>query len=61
VREGIPDQLQGAMRRAERLEWWSIAWTISVIVVMGAAMGSSQTMKTAWIEDCLSLIPPAVS
>lgn len=48
------------MRRAERLEWWSIAWTISVIVVMGAAMGSSQTMKTAWIEDCLSLIPPAV-
>ena len=28
------------MRRAERLEWWSIAWTISVIVVMGAAMGS---------------------
>ena len=60
MREGIPDQLRGAMRRAERLEWWSIAWTISVIVVMGAAMGSSQTMKTAWIEDCLSLIPPAV-
>jgi len=48
------------MARAERLEWWSIAWTISVIVVMGAAMGSSQTMKTAWIEDCLSLIPPIV-
>jgi len=60
VREGVPDQLQGVMRRAERLEWWSIAWTISVIVIMGAAMGSSQTMKTAWIEDCLSLIPPAV-
>lgn len=60
MREGVPDQLQGVMRRAERLEWWSIAWTISVIVIMGAAMGSSQTMKTAWIEDCLSLIPPAV-
>ena len=58
--EGIPAQLQGVMRQAERLEWWSIAWTISVIVIMGAAMGSSQTMKTAWIEDCLSLIPPAV-
>ena len=57
---GIPKELRGSLRRAERLEWWSIAWTISVIIVMGSAMGSSQTMKTAWIEDCLSLIPPAV-
>lgn len=48
------------MKRAIRLEWWSIAWTISVVVVMGLAMGSSQTMKTAWIEDCLSLVPPIV-
>lgn len=56
----LPDSLVPVMRRAERLEWWSIGWTISVIAVMGAAMGSSQTMKTAWIEDCLSLIPPIV-
>jgi cobalt-zinc-cadmium efflux system protein len=56
----VPARLEETMRRAERLEWWSIGWTISVIVVIGAAMGSSQTMKTAWIEDCLSLIPPAV-
>lgn len=58
--KALPDQLHAVMSRAERLEWWSLAWTVSVIVVMGAAMGSSQTMKTAWIEDCLSLIPPAV-
>ncbi|KQT31039.1 cobalt transporter [Sphingomonas sp. Leaf412] len=57
---GVPAALETAMHRAERLEWWSIGWTISVIAVMGAAMGSSQTMKTAWIEDCLSLIPPIV-
>ena len=56
----VPAPLKETMRRAERLEWWSIGWTISVIIVMGGAMGSSQTMKTAWIEDCLSLIPPAV-
>ena len=56
----VPAQLRDPMRRAERLEWWSIGWTLSVIIVMGAAMGSSQTMKTAWIEDCISLIPPAV-
>ena len=56
----LPERILALRRRAERLEWWSIAWTISVIAVMGAAMGSSQAMKTAWIEDCLSLIPPAV-
>lgn len=56
----LPEKLQPVLRRAKRLERWSIGWTISVIVVMGAAMGSSQTMKTAWIEDCLSLVPPAV-
>lgn len=56
----LPPHLRAVRRRAERLEYWSIGWTITVIVVMGAAMGSSQTMKTAWIEDCLSLIPPIV-
>ena len=56
----LPPHICALRGRAERLEWWSIGWTLSVIVVMGLAMGSSQTMKTAWIEDCLSLIPPAV-
>ena len=56
----LPERLRPVLARARRLEWWSIAWTLSVIAVMGAAMGSSQTMKIAWIEDCLSLVPPAV-
>jgi divalent metal cation (Fe/Co/Zn/Cd) transporter len=56
----LPERLLAAKRRAERLEYWSIAWTITVIAVMGLSMGSSAAMKTAWIEDCLSLIPPAV-
>ena len=56
----LPPRILALRARAERLEYWSIGWTLSVIVVMGLAMGSSQTMKTAWIEDCLSLIPPAV-
>ncbi|TFI60053.1 cobalt transporter [Sphingomonas parva] len=48
------------MKRAERLEWWNIAFTISIVAVMGAVLGNSQTMKTAWVEDTLGLIPPAV-
>lgn len=60
MNDQLPLRLRPVRARAERLEYWSIFWTITVIAVMGAAMGSSQTMKTAWIEDCLSLIPPIV-
>jgi len=30
---------------------------ISIIAVIGLTMGSSEAMKTMWIEDILSLIP----
>ena len=50
-----PDE---AMRRAKRLCWWQLAWFVSVVAVMGAVMGQSQTMKTAWIEDMLGFAPP---
>jgi cobalt-zinc-cadmium efflux system protein len=46
------------MSRAVRLEWWHIGWTISIVIVMGLVMGQSQTMKTAWTEDALGLVPP---
>jgi cobalt-zinc-cadmium efflux system protein len=52
--------LEPQLRHARRLEWWTIGWMISVVIVMGLAMGSSQAMKTAWIEDMLSLIPAVV-
>lgn len=54
----IPDDIRKTLDRAERLEWWSLGFLLSIIVVMYFAMGSSQAMKTAWIEDTLSLIPP---
>jgi cobalt-zinc-cadmium efflux system protein len=56
----IIPELGDEIARARRLEWWTIGWTVSIILVMGAAMGGSQTMKTAWIEDVLTLIPPVV-
>jgi cobalt-zinc-cadmium efflux system protein len=56
----VPPELHAPMRRAVRLEWWNIAFTISIVVVMGLALGNSQTMKTAWVEDTLGLIPPIV-
>lgn len=56
----FPPEIHDDLRRAVRLEYWHIAWSISIIVAMGLAMGSSQTMKTAWVEDTLALIPPIV-
>lgn len=54
----LPPALRETLKRAERLEWWNIAWTVSIIAVMGLVLGQSQTMKTAWIEDTLGLVPP---
>lgn len=54
----MPDEIARKLRRAARLEWWSIFWLLTIIAAMYFAMGSSQAMKTAWIEDTLSLLPP---
>lgn len=52
-----PDRAR-LLQRAVRLEWVTIAYLLSVIGLMYLVTGSSQSMKTAWIEDMLSLVPP---
>lgn len=47
-----------ALHQARFLEYITIAYLMSVIILMYLVMGSSQAMKTAWYEDLLSLIPP---
>jgi cation diffusion facilitator family transporter len=56
----FPPEQKEAFRKARRLEWITIFYLLSVTVVMYLAMGSSQAMKTAWLEDVLSLIPSTV-
>jgi cation diffusion facilitator family transporter len=56
----LPPEKQAQMRKARRLEWWTIFLMLTVIAVVGLTMGASQTMKAAWTEDLLSLIPPTV-
>lgn len=53
-----PPEKQRDEERMRRLEWVSIAFLVSASVVMYLVMGGSQAMKTAWIEDMLSLVPP---
>jgi cation diffusion facilitator family transporter len=58
--EPVPQEIEADLRRARRLAWWTIGWMISIIVLMGLVMGSSQAMKTAFIEDLLSIVPSVV-
>jgi cation diffusion facilitator family transporter len=60
MRTTIPAEIEADIKRAVRLECWTIAWMASIIVLIGLVMGSSQAMKTAWIEDILSLVPSLV-
>lgn len=56
----LPKELRDDMARARRLEWWTLFWMGTVVLVMYFAMGSSQAMRTAFIEDALSLLPAAI-
>ena len=58
--KGHPKEIRADMAAARRLEWWNVFWTLTYIAALGSAMGSSQAMRTAWIEDMLGLIPPVV-
>ena len=54
----LPERLRPVHRKALRLEWLTIAYLISAVVLLALTLGQSQAMKAAWIEDMLSLLPP---
>jgi len=54
----FPPDLLPDFQQAKRLEWITIAYFISSACFITLVMGSSQTMKTAWFDDALSLMPP---
>ena len=54
----LPEEQEHALRRAVRLAWLTIAFLVTAVTGVYLAMGSSQAMKAAWMEDMLSFIPP---
>jgi cation diffusion facilitator family transporter len=56
-RTDLPSTQQKALRSAIRWEWFTIGYSIVTIGLIALVVGGSQAMKTAWIEDMLSLIP----
>lgn len=56
-RVDLPAEQQEALRKAVRWEFFTIGYTSVTIVLIALVVGNSQAMRTAWIEDMLSLIP----
>ena len=54
----LPPGKQKKLNKAKKLEWVTIGFMVSIIVLLFFTLGNSQAMKTAWIEDMLTLIPP---
>ncbi|WP_149193231.1 cation transporter [Luteimonas suaedae] len=57
-RRALPDEQQHALDHARRLCWWSLFWMALVSAAIFAVMGGSQAMKTAFVENLMSLVAP---
>lgn len=53
----LPSDLKEDLKTAKKIEWITLFYLISVVIIMYLTMGSSQAMKTAYLEDVLSLVP----
>jgi len=56
-RTDLPAEQQQALKKAIAWEWFTIGYTAVTITLIAFVVGGSQAMRTAWIEDMLSLIP----
>jgi divalent metal cation (Fe/Co/Zn/Cd) transporter len=54
----LPEDQRAALQHARWLEAVWLAFLVSIVVALYFVLGSSQAMKTAWIEDLLSFVPP---
>lgn len=56
-RTDLPAPQRKALRSAARWEVFTICYTAVTITLVAFVVGNSQAMRTAWIEDMLSLLP----
>jgi len=57
-RAELPEDLERVLRKAIRIQWTTIGVLAVTVTMVFLAMGNSQAMKAAWIEDMLSFAPP---
>ncbi|WP_255556444.1 cation transporter [Tessaracoccus palaemonis] len=56
-RTDLPQRQQEALRKAIFWEWFTLGYSAATIMLIAVVIGGSQAMKTAWVEDILSLLP----
>ncbi|MDQ4076643.1 MAG: cation transporter [Chloroflexota bacterium] len=54
----LPPEKAEQLEKAKRLEWTTLFFMLTIIVVIYLTMGTSQAMKSALLEDILSMVPP---
>jgi len=54
----LPPAQQKMLRKAQRLQLLWLVVLATIVAAIYLASGNSQAMKTAWMEDMLSFIPP---
>lgn len=53
----LTEELKPVLSKAKKLEWITITYLITVVILMYLTTGNSQAMKVAWLEDMLSMVP----
>jgi cation diffusion facilitator family transporter len=54
----FPETADRAFQKAYKLEWLTIGYMVSRVALIYFVMGSSQALKSAWVQEMLSLLPP---
>ena len=55
----FPPEQWEARRRTRRVAWLSIVLLLTGATAIALALGQSQAMKTAWVSDLATAVPPA--
>ncbi len=53
----VPDPVREGLKQGRKLSLWTLFWIGNISILMYLVMGQSQAMKTAFVEDVLSLVP----
>ncbi|HEX8568451.1 MAG TPA: cation diffusion facilitator family transporter [Caulobacteraceae bacterium] len=53
----FPPEQADTLKKAVRLEWLTLAYIASAVVLLYLTMGSSQAMRTTFFDDLISLAP----
>lgn len=56
----FPRREREVLAKARRLEWITLGYVASAAALLYLTMGSSQAMRTSFLEDVISLVPAAV-